>query len=483
MAPAILDWFAAGDTVWEMSVNMFARLVHHVTITKKEESAMFAQRSRQLRSSTPRKRRLGAEMLESRHMLSAGSVMVAPPVAGLLTITGDTNNDAVLVSGGAADPGTFKIQGLHGTKINGVVNGSVTETGVNAIATAGWGNGNDSFGFTDNNATGLAGGLSVTMGNGNDEVNLGKIEDKWGGWGWGSGWGWSGNNSVTKVGGDVQVTLGNGNDGVDAENFMVNTTQGFLITTGNGNDRVDADNVTVTATGVSPIPGNQGFGVMMGDGNDSVDAEKVTVNATGTVSGLQGFGVSLGNGNDRFSADMVSVTLSGTVGGLQGFGAMMGNGNDRVSAEGVTVTGGQGFGLSLGNGNDDVDLGGDGWAWGSHSNAINVTGAIFVQLGTGQDYVDAYDVTAGGNFDIEKVEAGGGGARIELDHVTVGTVAIPANLIVNLSGDTGRDELGVSHTTVTGTTTFTGGSGTNDDYDPGKGNSFATPPVVTGFEH
>ena len=41
--------------------------------------------------------------------------------------------------------------------------------------------------------------------------------------------------------------------------------------------------------------------------------------------------------------------------------------------------------------------------------------------------------------------------------------------------------LRVSHTTVTGTTTFTGGSGTNNTYTPGKGNSFANPPVVTGF--
>ena len=204
----------------------------------------------------------------------------------------------------------------------------------------------------------------------------------------------------------MQVALGNGNDKVAAQNFAVTTTQGFLVTLGNGNDRLYADKVTVNATGVGPIIGNQGFGVTMGDGNDSVEAEKITVNATGTVSGLQGFGVSLGNGNDRFSADKVSVTLSGEVGGLQGFGVMMGNGNDRVSAEGVTVTGGQGFGVNLGNGNDHVDLGGDGWGWGGHSSAINVTGEILVQLGTGKNYVDAYDVTTGGNFDIEKVGAG-----------------------------------------------------------------------------
>ena len=92
-------------------------------------------------------------------------------------------------------------------------------------------------------------------------------------------------------------------------------------------------------------------------------------------------------------------------------------------------------------------------------------------------------MTAGGNFDIEKVGAGGGGALVELEHVTVGTVALPANLIVNLSGDTGRDVLAVSHTTVTGTTTFTGGSNANNDYDSGRCNSFATPPVVTGFPH
>ena len=115
-----------------------------------------------------------------RHLLSAGSVTVATPVAGLLTITGDGNNDAVQVSGSTTDPGTFTIKGVHGTTINGVANGSVTETGVDAIATAGWLDGKDFFGFTDPNPTGLAGGLSVAMGNGNDEVDLGKIESAWG---------------------------------------------------------------------------------------------------------------------------------------------------------------------------------------------------------------------------------------------------------------------------------------------------------------
>ena len=296
---------------------------------------MCAQRSRQLRTSSFRTRRLGAESLEARHLLSAGSVTVAA-AAGLLTITGDGNDDSVLVSGSTTASQTFKIQGLHGTQINGVANGSVTETGVTAITTAGWGDGKDFFGFTDRNTTGLAGGLSVSMGNGNDEVDLGNSEDQWGGWGWGR------NNTVTKVGGDVQVTLGGGNDEVAAKDVTVTTTQGFLVTMLGGNDRFYAENLTLTATGVGPITGDQGLGVVMGDGNDSVDAEKVTVNATGTVSGRQGFGVSLGGGNDQFTADKVSVTLSGTVGGLQGFGVMMGDGNDRVKAESVTVTGGGG---------------------------------------------------------------------------------------------------------------------------------------------
>ncbi len=119
------------------------------------------------------KKRLGLEPLESRHLLSAGSVGVSV-TAGVLMLTGDANDDAVQISGVAADSGTFKIQGLRGTLINGVANGSVTETGVTSIATSGWGNGRDFLGFTDNNATGLAGSLSITMGNGNDEVVLGK---------------------------------------------------------------------------------------------------------------------------------------------------------------------------------------------------------------------------------------------------------------------------------------------------------------------
>jgi hypothetical protein len=495
---------------------------------------MFAQRSRQFRNSALRTRRLSAEPLEDRHLLSAGSVTVGAPVAGLLTITGDGNDDSVLVSGSTADAGTFTIKGLHGTKINGVANGSVTDTGVTDIQTALWGDGKDSFKFTDPNTAGLAGGLSVTMGNGNDEVDLGN----------GDGDNHSGaGNGVTKVGGNVGVTLGNGNDEVEAEKLNVGGNQGFIVSLGNGNDKVDADkvtvtvngtviasmvalaavptvgnegflvslgngndkveveNVTVTVNGIVPPGGtvapqivaasNQGFGVIMGDGNDKVEAENVTVSVSNAVDGTapvipvvsnQGFGIMMGNGNDKVEAEKIIVTITGAAAGKQGFGVQLGNGNDKVELEKVTVTGGQGLAVVVGNGRDEVDLGGDDGDWGSHHNSINVTGDVLIQLGTGKDDVDVYGVTTGGNFDVEKTGAGGLGANIELEHVTVGTVASPANLKVNLSGDTGKDELEVSHTRVTGTTTFTGGSGTTDDYDPGNGNSFASPPVVTGFE-
>ena len=448
---------------------------------------MCAQRSRHSHTSVVRKRRLEVESLESRSMLSAGSVTVAAPVAGLLTITGDGNDDAVQVSGSTSDAGTFTIKGLHGTQVNGVANGSVTETGVTDIALAGWGDGNDFFGFTNKNTTGLAGGLSLTMGNGNDVVNLGTT-NSYGGWGWGrwgcGGWG-SGGNTLTKVGGDVQVTLGDGRDLVDAKNFSVTTTQGFLVTTGNGDDRVHADNVTVNANATSPVAGNQGFGIQMGDGNDSVDAYKVTVNADGTVGLLQGFGVQLGNGNNRFNAEKISVSVSGTVGGMQGFGVQMGDGNDYVKADSFTVTGGQGFAVDLGNGRDHVDLGnyGWGWGWGRHQDASNVTGEVLVLLGTGKDTVNAANITTGGDFDVEKTGSGGGGAHVSLSHVTVGTTATPTNLTVDLSGDTGTDELRVRHTTVSGTTTFSGGSNANNRSQTGHGNSFANPPVVTGFPH
>ena len=53
----------------------------------------------------------------------AGSVTVAAPVAGVLTIVGDANDDAVQVSGSTSDAGTFTIEGLHGTQVNGVANG------------------------------------------------------------------------------------------------------------------------------------------------------------------------------------------------------------------------------------------------------------------------------------------------------------------------------------------------------------------------
>ena len=439
---------------------------------------MCAQRSRSRSGSTPR-RRLGAECLESRNLLSAGSVTVAAPVAGVLTIVGDANDDAVQVSGSTSDAGTFTIKGLHGTQVNGVANGSVTETGVTAIATSGWLDGKDFFGFSDNNSTGLAGGLSITMGNGNDEVDLGRSYLFGGGDFWG-GWGSGGGNATTKIGGDVQVALGNGRDLITANNLAVTTTQGLLVTTGSGNDALFANNVSVTASSTDPITGDQGFGVMMGDGRDLVSLYKVTVNATGTVSGRQGLGVSLGNGNDVVNAYNVNVTVSGTVADLQGFGIMAGDGNDFVGVEDFSVTGGQGFGLSLGNGRDDVYLGGGG-GWFGGKSASNVTGEVLVQLGTGKDAVNADNITTGGDFDIEKTTGGGNGARVDLNHVTVGTTATPTNLTVDLSGDTGKDVLSISHTTVSGTTTLTGGSNASNKYTPGKGNSFANPPVVTGF--
>ena len=498
-----------------------------------------AQAFLQRRSHAFRTLRLWMEPLESRQLLSAGSVLVAAPVAGLLTITGDNNDDSVLVSGSTADAQTFTIQGLHGTKINGVANGSVTETGVTNIQTALWGDGKDFLGFTDPNSTGLSGSLWLAMGNGNDEVELGN----------GDGDHHSGSgNGVTKFGGNVGVTLGNGNDEVEAEKLNVGGNQGFLVRLGNGNDKVEAENVSVTANGIvasggsvapvgilaldgifagnqgfivslgngndkveaekvtvtvngtvavngtvnlslsasggiSPI-GNQGFLVTMGDGNDKVEVEKVTVSVSGAdvgaapIASNQGFGIKLGNGNDKVEAEKITVTITGAAAGNQGFGVQLGNGNDKVELEKVTVTGGQGLAVVVGNGRDEVDLGGGDGDWVSHHNSINVTGDVLVQLGTGKDEFYAGNVTVGGNFSVQKTGANGTGAEVELKHVTV-----LGNLTVNLAGDTGRDKLKVSHTTVNGTTAFTGGSGTNDDYDPRHGNSFATAPVVTGFEH
>jgi hypothetical protein len=376
------------------------------------------------------------EPLESRHLLSAGSVAVSV-TAGVLTLTGDANDDAVQISGVTTDPGTFKIQGLRGTLINGVANGSVTEPGVTSIATSGWGNGRDFLGFTDNNPTGLAGGLSITMGDGNDQVVLGKDG--------GHGWGQNSTNATTKVNGDVQVTLGGGNDKVDIKNFSVTTTQGFLVTMGNGNDKFDAENVTVSATGVAAITGDQGFGVQMGDGNDHVELDNISVTADGTVSGRQGLGFSLGNGNNRFQASGISVSLSGTVSGLQGFGVMIGNGNNRVSIDDADITGGQGFAVSLGNGNNNLNLGGsgggNGWCGGGDnrrggSNGIDVTGSVLVSLGTGRDKVNVYDTTVGGDLNIQKTTAGGSGATIQLQGVTV-----DGTLNIDTSGDTANDKV------------------------------------------
>ncbi len=416
--------------------------------------------------------RLSLEPLESRQVLSAGSVVVAAPVGGVLTITGDNSDDAVAVSGSTTDAGTFTITGLHGTTVNGVVNGSVTETGVTAIQTALWGNGNDFFSFSDANSTGLAGDLTVAMGNGNDKVQIGSAvhaDD--------DGDADDTAATTTTLAGNVSVTLGNGNDKVGIANVSETAPQGMLVTLGNGNDKVDAHDVTLAAAG--DVDGDQGFGVVMGGGNDKFEADHVTVSVSGTTTARQGFGVMMGDGNDKVEANHVSVNITGTASGNQGLGVQLGNGNDKVRMGDVAVTGGQGLAVVLGNGNDDVNLGaGHDWGRGANATAaIDVTGDVLVQLGTGKDSVNASGVTTGGGFDIEKTSAGGSGAQVRLNRLTVG-----GDLTVNLAGDTGRDELKVSNTTVTGSTTFTGGSGTNDDYDPGNGNSFATPPVVTGFE-
>jgi len=259
----------------------------------------------------------------------------------------------VQISGVTTDPGTFKIQGLRGTLINGVANGSVTEPGVTSHRHQRLGQRSAIF-WASPTTTQPAwpGGLSITMGDGNDQVVLGKDG--------GHGWGQNSTNATTKVNGDVQVTLGGGNDKVDIKNFSVTTTQGFLVTMGNGNDKFDAENVTVSATGVAGHHGRPGiwraeWAMATTTSNSTTSASRPMAPSPvvkGWASRWQWQQSLPSLGNFR--------SLSGTVSGLQGFGVMIGNGNNRVSIDDADITGGQGFAVSLGNGNNNLNLGGSG---------------------------------------------------------------------------------------------------------------------------
>lgn len=159
-----------------------------------------------------RNRSLTLQALEVRQLL-AGNV-VTSVTGGTLKITGDNSANELTVEQTSAG---LQVQALNGTRLNGILNGVLTVSNPTQMNIDLLG-GNDRLSMADF----LGGGVSVKLGNGNDQLNLLGITND----------------------GAMVIDLGSGNDGLAANlggpvSADPNVCGGnFTLLAGAGNDRL-----------------------------------------------------------------------------------------------------------------------------------------------------------------------------------------------------------------------------------------------------
>ncbi len=109
--------------------------------------------------------RRGFERLESRSMMAVTTSLVG----GVLTVTGDGDNDTIAILG-TANPGELTITGSDNTSVDGTVNGSVTIGGVTSNLIVNLGAGDDNLTL---NRVYIAGNIQINTSDGADTVRLG----------------------------------------------------------------------------------------------------------------------------------------------------------------------------------------------------------------------------------------------------------------------------------------------------------------------
>lgn len=436
----------------------------------------------------------------------AGNVSVSVSHGNLL-ITGDNVDNFVEVFGtGTANQ--FTVEGFidnHG--VNTTINHSAspqTFSGVTNI-TVNLKRGDDFFGFEQGN---LSGNLKVDMAEGNDEVNVGVPKTTTTAVSSATATplavrplATTTSTSAATIGGSLYINLGSGNNWLIESSTHVKQSE--CISACDGNDRIQ-----LTDNGTEPGDGTIGSGV-------TIDRD-LTLNLGGGTNYFEGYDLTVGGslkmcawGQDTVELSALNVTkdavfdlwwskasqsfainpepsLDTPPEGVQSHVGRdlvvnTGWGSDHVNESSLSVGGSNK--INTDGGDDTVDMG-DATDYGYAANCqVTVGKDLIVKLGSGKDSLNSDNVRVSGGFSIWQ---DWGNATIQVDDVVVthllkistdggkdsvtmhGVTAETAQVYLG----SGNDTLSVSNTTVSHSTLFDGGTGTNT-YTDGGGNSLA----------
>ncbi len=215
----------------------------------------------------------------------------------------------------------------------------------------------------------------------------------------------------------VTINGGDGDDSIDADG--VETTGNLVILGGGGSDDVEVEpNEEYVEEGVDPTSVGGALIIDGGAGNDSLEAELVEANSITIIGGA---------GNDDLNADGVSVVnhvimnggpgnnfidvgssdddefdpgLSSEIGGF--LHVIGGSGRDEAFIIDVFV--GQHLLVNVAGGNDSVEI-----------SAVEVRDFVLALMGSGNDDLTYFDVTAGGD---ETLDGGAGFDLLFIDFST-----------------------------------------------------------------
>ncbi len=440
-----------------------------------------------------RRLRLGAERLEDRQLL-AGDVS-ASVVRGTLSITGDNADNFVEVFA-TATPGQFVVEGFTDNQgVNTTINHSAnpqTFSGVTNINVS-LKRGDDFFGFE--NGT-VAGNMTIDMGDGNNEVNVGipKLVSV------------TASTATVKpllvtsvlssatINGSLCINLGSGNGWLIEGSTHVKGSES--VSACDGNDKIefiDTGGVQGGNTIGNGVTVDHDLTVNLGGGSNYLDAYDLAVCGCFQVNGSGENDIDLavlnvakdavfnlcGRGNQTFSLEP-EPTLGTILGAQQNHmgGDLVvntGSGNDDVTESSLSVGGSNK--INTDGGNDDVTIGETDDDPADINYQVTVGKDLIINLGCGTDSATLDNVRVSRNLNITQ---GLGNSTISLtdvyqaqslkiltdggqDHVSLNAVAFDTALI-DLGA--GNDSLGVTNATIT-TSTFEGGTGVNTYTDGG----------------
>ncbi|WP_254510948.1 hypothetical protein [Anatilimnocola floriformis] len=338
------------------------------------------------------------ESLESR-LNMAGNV-VASVIGPNLYITGDALANELRIEGVLA--GTVEVAGV-GTSLNGTANGQLTAAGIQNIFID-LGDGDDTTTFV---LTEIAGALSFTGGNGDDQLRFGE------------------DNGDSNSFGRVTANMGAGNDRIDVDDARFVASSAFIALNGDGNNSTDLDPTVELVLGLTSITG--------GSGEDFIDLGDTRV-TTGFIT------VNSGEGRNSFFLDG-NITVNGGMLVTGGAGSDNFEPGDFGPNPQFTVLGS--ITASLGDGTNFIEFA---------SEHANVSGVVSITGGSGNDTFD---------FDTDSFDAlaitlylGAGDNEVLMNE---GATTVRTNLTINTLG--GADEITGFGLDVLGATYVSTGEG------------------------